>query len=126
MITSKHYTEADFNRCTPSCSLQDMNQSTMDMLDKATDISGVKYRFTSAARTLEHEKSRGRAGTSSHVSRGNGAMAVDIATPDSRTRFLVMKGLVGAGFTRIGINLASNFYHVDNSPNHDKRVIFTY
>jgi len=126
MIASKHYTEADFQRCNPSCSMQDMNQGTINRLDKATDIAGFKFRLTSAARTIEHEKSKGRAGTSSHISNNFGSRAIDIATPDSRTRFKVMQGLIGAGFNRIGVNLVSNFFHADDSVNHDQDVLFTY
>jgi len=139
MITSRWYTEQDFQNANPSCSLQDMRQSSVDKLDAMCDITGQKERITCAYRSHRHDTSRGRPGTSAHIprdadgnvvtdenQRGAGSMAFDIATPDSRARMRVMKGAIGAGFNRIGVNLASNFYHLDDSEYHDQEVLFTY
>ena len=37
MITAKHFKEQEFARCNPPCSLQDMEQETMDKLDAARE-----------------------------------------------------------------------------------------
>ena len=36
MITSKYFSEGEFSCCSPSCSLQDMEQTTMNRLDTAS------------------------------------------------------------------------------------------
>ena len=43
MITAKYFKEAEFKRCTPSCSLQDMDQKLMDTLKDAVmhHIAGI-------------------------------------------------------------------------------------
>ena len=121
-ITANFFKEAEFQRCVPSCSLQDMNQETMRKLDRAREIAGIPFVLTSAFRTVAHEKSKGREGTSAHTT----GRAVDIRAASSRNRFLVVKGLMEAGFTRIGINVVQNFVHVDDSPNHEQNVLFPY
>ena len=143
MITSRNYTEADFRNANPSCSLQDMNQDVIDKLDIIADTCIEnripKPRITCAYRSHSHDVSRGRAGTSAHIprdengnvvaddtERGVGSLAIDAATPDSRARYFTMMGVYRAGIRRIGINLASNFYHTDTSPHHDQDVLFTY
>ena len=120
MITSKYFKESEFQKCVPPCSLQNMQQSTMDMLDKAREIAGIPFVINSAYRTVEHEKRQGRDGTSSHTL----GMAVDIRCNTSRNRFLIVKGLIFSGFDRIGYH--PTFMHSDNSQRHDKEVLFNY
>lgn len=47
MITSKYFKEEEFNRCSPSCSLQDMKQTTISKLDTAREIAGIPFVLTS-------------------------------------------------------------------------------
>jgi len=121
-ITARFFGEAEFQRLSVPCSLQDMQQSTMDMFDKAREIAGVPFVVTSAYRSSAHDKSRGRTGTGAHTL----GMAMDIRARNPREMFLILFGLIMAGFKRIGINFASNFIHADNSPNHDQNVLFSY
>ena len=120
MITSKYFSEKEFNRCTPSCSLQDMNQEFMNKLDKLRELSGIPLVINSAFRSVQYEKSKGRNGTSSHVL----GVAVDIRCNDSRNRFKVLEGALKLGFRRIGV--AKSFIHLDISKRHAKNVIWTY
>ncbi|MFR9495591.1 MAG: D-Ala-D-Ala carboxypeptidase family metallohydrolase [Rikenellaceae bacterium] len=120
MITSKHFKEVEFNRLTPSCSLQDMEQSTMDMLDKAREIAGIPFVLNCAKRTREWDLAKGRSGNSAHTE----GKAVDIACRNSSTRHVIVDALLKAGFNRIGI--AKTFVHADNSTKLPQRVIFLY
>ena len=120
MITAQYFKESEFKRCTPPCSLQDMNQSTMKRLDYARMIAGIPFVINSAYRTLEYEKAHGRKGTSSHTL----GRAVDIRCNTDENRFKIVGALQQAGFNRIGIG--KTYIHVDDSPKHKPNVIWTY
>ena len=62
-ITSKWFKEAEFTRLTPSCSLQDMDQTTMNMADAMREICGFPLGQTSVLLVI-----RLRINTSSAVS----------------------------------------------------------
>lgn len=118
MIKSKYFSESEFQRCNPACSLQDMNQSTINRFDTARHIAGIPFVINSAYRSVAHEKSRNRAGTSSHTL----GRALDIRCNSNRNRFLIVTALIKAGFTRIGIY--STFIHADDSPSHNPSIIW--
>lgn len=120
MITAKYFKEAEFNRCSPSCSLQDMKQTTMSKLDTAREISGIPFVLNSAFRSSAWDKSKGRSGTGAHTT-GN---AVDIRCTSDRNRFLIIDALIKAGFNRIGI--AKTFIHADDSESHTQQVTWMY
>ena len=50
--------------------------------------------------------------------------ACDISTPDSNTRFKILKSLLDIGFTRIGIG--KGFIHVDDDPDKSTEVLWHY
>ena len=60
MITSKYFSEKEFNRCTPSCSLQDMNQEFMNKLDQLRELAGIPLVMNSVIRSVQYEKSKKR------------------------------------------------------------------
>ena len=86
MITAKYFSEGEFKRCTPSCSLQDMKQDTMNMLDRAREAAGIPFKLNCAYRSVAWDLSKGRSGNSAHT-RGR---AVDIAANNSATRMKVV------------------------------------
>lgn len=120
MITSKHFSEVEFMRCTPSCSLQDMDQRIIDMWDAVRDMTGIPLKLNSAYRSVKYELSKGRTGTSAH-SLGK---AMDIACVNSNTRWRIVSAMIAVGFTRIGIG--NTFIHGDCSRRHTQNVIWTY
>ena len=120
MISSKYFKEEEFSRCSPTCSLQDMKQTTMSKLDTAREIAGIPFVLTSAFWSPEHDKNKGRSGTGTHTL----GRAVDIRCNASGNRFLVVNALLKAGFKRIGI--AKNFVHADDLEMHDQEVIWLY
>lgn len=120
MTKAIYFQEKEFNKCVPSCSLQDMNQDFMKKLDSARRIAGIPFVLNSAFRSKEWEKSHNRAGTSSHCE----GRAVDIRCNTEKNRFIIVDALKKAGFNRIGI--AKTYIHVDDSPKHTPKVIWLY
>lgn len=120
MIRSKYFSESEFRRCSPSCSLQDMKQTTMSKMDTAREIAGIPFVITSAYRPSEWDRAKGRSGTGSHTM----GRAIDIRCNASSNRFKIIDALLKAGFTRIGV--ANTFIHADDSPSHANEVVWTY
>ena len=120
MITARHFTEKEFQRCIPPCSLQDMAQGTMNRLDTARDLAGIPFVINSAYRSVEYEKKHGRKGTSAHTL----GCAVDIKCTTSANRMTIVSALIKAGFNRIGIG--KTYIHADDSPKHAQNVMWDY
>lgn len=97
-----------------------MKEQFLRRLQTAREISGVSYDITSGVRTPFWNRKVGGARDSSHIT----GWAVDIRVTSSRNRYLILNGLIEAGFTRIGIG--ENFIHVDADPNKIEEVIWHY
>ena len=115
-----YFSEKDFKRCSPPCSMQDMNDSFLKKLDEARLRAGIPFVLTSAYRTYGHEVKKGRNGSSSHTK----GLAVDIRAISSMERFKIIKALIEVGFNRIGIG--KTFIHVDDDTDKPKNVMFHY
>ena len=120
MIVAKYFNESEFRKCTPSCSLQDMDARLIGKLDLAREKAGIPFVLNSAYRSVAWEKGRGRTGTSSHCK----GMAVDIRCNSYYNRWKVVRGLMEAGFTRIGIG--KTYVHADCDPDKTQNVIWDY
>lgn len=120
MKTSKYFVEAEFQKCSPDCSLEDMDPVTVDMLDRAREIAGIPFLLISAYRSINWDKSKGRSGTGAHTL----GKAVDIQCNSLQNRFKIVNALLQAGFKRIGI--ADSFIHADTSNAHNQNVIWLY
>ena len=116
----KHFKHYEFDSPDVQGSGQMMDTGFLSIIDEAREIADIPFNITSGYRTKSHnEKVEGKP-NSSHL-RG---YAADIACNDSRSRFIIIDALLDAGFTRIGV--ASSFIHVDNDPEKDGNVIWTY
>ena len=117
------YNIAKFNddefECKCGCGLNDMNLSFLKKLEKARLYSKTSYVILSAHRCEKHNKKVGGVPDSSHLK----GFAVDIYAPNDNKRFLILYGLIKAGFTRIGVY--NDFIHVDDDPSKDKNVSWT-
>lgn len=111
----KHFTRAEFG---PDHIEPD--PMMVSMLDQARRMAGIPFVINSGIRTPERNAAVGGAPTSAHLT----GHAVDIRCTDSRSRYLIVKSCMRAGFSRIGI--ASGFVHVDNDPDKEGMVIWTY
>ena len=120
MIKSKYFKEKEFAACSPSCSLQDMKQHTMDKLDAARELAGIPFVLNSAYRSPAHEKAHGRTGTGAHAH----GCAVDIRCNTSASRFKILRACLAVGFNRIGIG--KNYVHVDDDTENPQNVIWHY
>lgn len=112
-----NFSEAEFQKCTPPCSLQQMDGSFMERLQTARTIADVPFKLNSAYRSVSYELTRGRTGNSMHTL----GRAVDIKCVDSGTRYRIIEALIVAGFHGIGID--NQFIHVDDRKTH---LIWTY
>lgn len=120
MITSKYFKEAEFKRCTPSCSLQNMDQAFMQTLDALRAQAGIPLVLNCAYRSRAWDLSKGRNGNSAHT-RGK---AADIRCNASDTRMKIVKAALALGIKRIGIG--KNFVHVDTDTSLPQNVIWHY
>lgn len=116
----RYFSNREFERATPSCSMEDLSSELLEMLDIARFFAGIPFVINSAYRTLGYELEQGRDGSSSHTK----GLAVDIRTQTSRERYLILNGLIKAGFTRLGIG--ENFIHADIDSNKSDEVIWDY
>ena len=106
----KHFKISEFDSPDEAGSGNKMNPILLAYLDKARSIANTPFVINSAYRTVAYNKSIGASDTSSHL----GGYAVDIKCTTSYQRLLILKALLEAGFTRIGI--APTFIHVDVDP----------
>lgn len=112
-----YFSESEFNKLTPSCSLSDMDLDFMVRLDSARYRAGVPFPINSAYRSVAWDKSKGRSGNSWHTK----GKAVDIRCTDSNIRFRIVEALIASGFR--GIIVYPRFIHVDMR---DTRKVFLY
>lgn len=96
-----------------------MDQEFLIKLDRAREVAQIPFVINSAYRDPEHPLSIKKP-ASSHIK----GLAVDIKANDSRTRFIVLKALIEAGFNRIGV--AETFIHVDDDKDKDSEVVWVY
>jgi len=97
-----------------------MDDAFMHQLDLARDIAGFPFIINSGFRSIAHNQKIGGVRNSSHLL----GHAADIHCGSSKKRFLLMEAMLDAGFTRIGVG--SNFIHVDNDPEKNDLLIWTY
>lgn len=99
--------------------VEGLNDRLVYLLDVARGISGVPYKITSGRRTAAQNKKAGGVKDSSHLK----GLAVDLSAPDSRTMFLVLRGLFEAGFQRIGVYMDGHV-HADIDETLDEDVLW--
>ena len=115
-----YFSNSDFQHCTPSCTIDDMDENLMILLDKMRKIINQPIIINSAYRSEEYERKKGRNGTSSHC-KGN---AVDIRCNSDSYKFLIVQTALSLGFGRIGIG--ANFVHLDLDSDKTQKVMWTY
>lgn len=105
--TIKHFVPVEFDSPDEPGSGEGMDYRHVRMLDYARELAGVPFVITSGYRSEAHNKKVGGRPLSAH--RFFKGTDIEAATP--RRRFYVLKGLYGAGFTRIEI--APGHVHAD-------------
>lgn len=121
-----HFELSEFDSPDEIGSGKAMDSNFLAMLDDARGIAGIPFTITSGFRTPSHNAYVGGV-QPSNKSKGSSHLygyAADIAAPTSRQKYVIIDALLKAGFNRIGI--ANTFIHVDNDPEKDPDVIWTY
>ena len=116
----KYFSEVEFNRCVPSCSMRDMDNDFLLLLDRVRESCGIPLILNCAYRSKEWDISKGRNGNSSHC-RGK---AVDIRCNNSATAFKIVKAAMDNGISRIGIG--NGYVHIDSDSSLPQNVIWNY
>lgn len=118
-ITSKYKYFNLTEKTGSSGTIADLSPKLVEMLDKAREIAGIPFSITSGYRTKDKNESVGGVEGSSHTER----LAVDIRARNSNEHYLITKGLIGAGFTRISRKYPSHI-HCDISTDKPQNVLF--
>jgi len=116
----KNYFQRWEVECKCGCGECDMSQIFMDTLNQARYLSDIPYSLNSAFRCPTHNLNEGGGEDSAHLT----GQAADIKTPNSHIRFLVLDGLIFAGFKRIGIHRL--FIHADSDLTKPPEVSWLY
>jgi len=120
MITSKYFKEEEFKKCSPPCSLQDMTQDHMNLLDRIRARYGKAMILTSAFRSVAWEKSKGRSGSGDHPNR----TGTDIVSKDGTSKMGIIKAAIAEGCNRIGIH--KDFIHIGSGKTLPQNVVWLY
>ena len=120
MYMAKYFSDSEFRKCTPSCSIDDMDEGFLELLDKIREDAGIPLVICCAYRSKEWDKKRGRSGNSAHT-RGK---AVDIRANDSVNRLKIIKAALNNGIRRIGVG--KGFVHIDNDSSLPQDVMWHY
>ena len=104
------------------CDKYFFDEKTLEMLNEARKIAGIPFIITSGYRCEKHNKEVGGVVGSAHTK----GLAVDIRFRNSNELFKIIKGLIMAGFVRIGINYKSKFIHTDTDATKPQKVFFKY
>lgn len=126
MVKLLHFELSEFDSPDEIGSGKNMDSNFLAMLDDARGIAGIPFTITSGFRTPSHNAYVGGVQPSLQ-SKGSSHLfgyAADIAAPTSRQKYVIVDALIKAGFNRIGIG--NSFIHVDNDPDKDPDVIWTY
>lgn len=109
----KYFSPEEFKRCTPSCSIDDMDSHFLYYLDRVRCACGFPIKINSAYRSPEYEVKKGRSGTSSHTK----GLAVDIHCIDSFQRVKIIGTICDmSNFFKewpIRIGIGKTFLHID-------------
>ena len=99
------FNKKEFNcRC---CATSNISANLVLKLDLARELADTPFIITSGYRCSKHNQEVGGVKDSAHVL----GLAVDIAVPDNVARLHILRGLIIAGFRRIGIG--KDFIHAD-------------
>tara|TARA_R110002073_G_C9246162_1_gene562193 strand:- start:23 stop:412 length:390 start_codon:yes stop_codon:yes gene_type:complete len=120
-INLHYFKMEEFNQPGLPESHKKMDTNLLMILDNMRHRSKIPYTITSGYRSQEYNKKIGGAKNSSHCK----GMAVDIAAPDSTTKYSIIEAALHFGIQRIGVG--SNFIHIDiDDQDKAAKVCWTY
>jgi len=118
----KNFKESEFKCGCGKCFLgfAHINQVSFGKLQDARERANVPFIITSSIRCKSHNQRTGGTMTSAHLT----GQAFDILANNVHTRFRILKALLDAGFTRIGI--AKDYIHADDDNSKTPKVTWLY
>ena len=125
-MLTKNFSVAEM-QCKCGCGICEIDPQFLVMLQFARDYYGKPMSISSGCRCHKHNKKVGGVADSEHTIQEDGySHAADILYQDDRELYHIVKSLMMAGFTRIGINRKKKFVHADNSKRKPQEIIFFY
>lgn len=106
---SKYFHTLEFLACVPSCSIIQMNQDFLAVMDDLRERCGFPLVVSCAYRSPEWDVSRGRSGNSYHTK----GLAMDILCIDSSGRAVIVRNALELG---LSVGVYSSFLHIDGRP----------
>ena len=123
-MSTEHFKDEEF-ACHDGCGLQAVNQAFLQKLEDARQLAGISFEISSGCRCKAWNEHEGGEPNSSHLPGVDGtSCAADIRCLYARERLLIVRSLLEAGLSRIGI--AETFIHVDSDKFKVRDLIWTY
>ena len=107
MKQARYFKDAEFRKCNPPCSIEDMDEDFLFLLDMVRKEAGIPLVLNSAYRSPEWDRKQGRSGTGAHT-RG---LAVDIRCNSDSNRYKIVEAAFKCKVNRIGIY--KSWIHLD-------------
>lgn len=107
MKQARYFKDAEFRKCTPPCSIEDMDEDFLFVLDNVRKEAGIPLVLNSAYRTPEWDRSKGRSGTGAHTK----GLAVDIRCNSNSNRYKILAAAYKCKVNRIGVY--KSWIHLD-------------
>lgn len=121
-VSLRYFKPEEFQKCTPKCSIDDMNADFLQRLDAVRASCGVIFRLNSAFRSSAYDRSKGRSGKGFHTL----GRAVDIDCRNSVTRAKILAVCYEFG---LSCGVSSTFIHIDDRNVYDgypSPIVFLY
>lgn len=120
MYTPKYFSAQEFKRCTPSCSIEDMDEEFLRKIDEVREKAGIPMYMLSAYRSPQWEVGKGRSGKGDHPQ----GCGVDFRCLTGAERYKILRAAFEVGFRRIGI--AKTYIHLGTGENLPQDVVWHY
>ncbi len=107
MKQARYFKDEEFRKCTPPCSIEDMDEDFLFVLDNVRKEAGIPLVLNSAYRTPEWDRSKGRSGNGAHTK----GLAVDIRCNSDSNRYKILAAAYKCKINRIGVY--KSWIHLD-------------
>ena len=107
MKQARYFKDAEFRKCTPPCSIEDMDDDFLFLLDNVRKEAGIPLVLNSAYRSPEWDRKQGRSGNGAHTK----GLAVDIRCNSDSNRYKIVAAAYKCKVNRIGV--CKSWIHLD-------------
>jgi zinc D-Ala-D-Ala carboxypeptidase len=126
-MLTKNFSKAEM-ACKCGCGLCNPDPEFMAMVQKVRDLCRFSLSPSSGCRCKKHNSNVSKTPDSAHTPQDYDGYthAIDIIFGNDSQCFAILKHAYTVGFTRIGINFAKKFIHLDNDKMKPQNVLFSY